>query len=81
MIATGQNLAITVPELSGRMGLRWEGALEKLPVVWTDAYLRGESSSELEEPGTVRSVLEDKDSWVTANIAMGFGFGQDARYQ
>ena len=70
-----------VPELAGRVGLRWEGALAAAPTVWTDIYLRGESSSDLKEPGTVRSVLEDKDSWVTANIATGMDLGRERQYQ
>jgi hemoglobin/transferrin/lactoferrin receptor protein len=70
-----------IPSLSGRVGVRWEGALAAVPALWTDIYLRGESSSDLEEPGTVRSVLEDKDSWLTANISTGINFGSDQQYQ
>jgi hemoglobin/transferrin/lactoferrin receptor protein len=70
-----------IPSLSGRVGVRWEGALAAVPALWTDIYLRGESSSDLEEPGTVRNVLEDKDSWLTANISTGMNFGSDQQYQ
>jgi hemoglobin/transferrin/lactoferrin receptor protein len=70
-----------IPSLSGRVGVRWEGALAAVPALWTDIYLRGESSSDLEEPGTVRSVLDDKDSWLTANISTGINFGSDQQYQ
>ncbi|RLA44598.1 MAG: hypothetical protein DRQ97_11085, partial [Gammaproteobacteria bacterium] len=70
-----------VPALAGRVGLRWEGALAAAPTIWTDIYLRGESSSDLKEPGTVRSVLDDKDSWVTANIATGMDLGRERQYQ
>jgi len=70
-----------VPELAGRVGLRWEGALANMPTVWTDIYLRGESSSDLKEPGSARSVLDDKDSWATANIATGMDLGRERQYQ
>jgi len=70
-----------VPELSGRAGLRWEGTLAAIPNLWTDIYLRGESDSDLEEPGTVRSILEEKDSWVTVNIATGMEFGREQNYR
>lgn len=70
-----------VPELSGRAGLRWEGMLAMAPTVWTDFYLRGETNSDLEEPGTVRSVLEAKKSWVTANISSGINLGSEGQYR
>ncbi len=70
-----------VPALAGRAGLRWEGALVNVPTVWTDFYLRGETSSELKEPGSSRSVLDDKDSWLTANIATGMDLGRERQYQ
>ena len=70
-----------VPELSGRIGLRWEGMLAAWPDVWVDAFLRGESRSDLREPGTVRNVLEAKSSWVTANLATGVDLGPEGRYQ
>jgi hemoglobin/transferrin/lactoferrin receptor protein len=70
-----------VPDLSGRVGLRWEGALTIAPTVWTDFYLRGESKSDVEEPDTVRSVLDAKKSWVTANLTTGVSFGRDGMYQ
>jgi len=70
-----------IPALSGRAGLRWEGVLMSMPPLWADFYLRGESGSDVEEPGSVRDVLEEKDSWVTANIATGMDFGREGQYQ
>lgn len=70
-----------VPDYSGRVGLRWQGAVRVLPSVWTDLYLRGETSSDLEEPGTVRNVLEEKSGWVTVNLSTGLQFGNDEQYQ
>lgn len=70
-----------VPELSGRLGLKWQGEYRFARNLWTDFYLRGESSSELEEPGTVRDVVEQKSSWVTVNLAAGLAFGSDSQYQ
>tara|TARA_R110001599_G_scaffold353459_1_gene592355 strand:- start:46061 stop:48169 length:2109 start_codon:yes stop_codon:yes gene_type:complete len=70
-----------VPDYSGRVGLRWQGAVRALPSVWTDLYLRGETSSDLEEPGTVRNVLEEKSGWVTVNLSTGLQFGNDDQYQ
>ena len=70
-----------VPLLSGRAGLRWEGGLGVVPAAWSDFYLRGESGSELEEPGTVRNILEDKDSWITVNLAGGLALGNEQQYR
>ena len=70
-----------IPDFSGRAGLRWEGAFGSFPGFWSDVYLRGESSSQLTEPGTVRSVLEDKDSWVTVNFDTGIHFGAEQQYR
>lgn len=70
-----------VPLLNGRAGLRWQSALSAVSGLWSDFYLRGESSSELEEPGTVRNVLEDKDSWVTVNLAGGLALGSEQAYR
>ena len=70
-----------IPTLSGTAGLRWQGPVLSMPGVWINTYLRGESSSDLEEPGTVRGVLEEKDSWVTVNIAAGLEFGHKQQYQ
>lgn len=70
-----------VPDLSGRIGLRWQGVLMSVPKLWTDFYLRGESSSDLEEPGTVRDVLAEKSSWVTANLSAGVELGRDNQYR
>ncbi len=70
-----------VPDYSGRVGLRWQGAALFVPSLWTDFYLRGETSSDLEEPGTVRDVLDEKSGWVTANLSTGVEFGTDNQYQ
>lgn len=70
-----------VPEVSGRIGVKWEGTLLSIPGLWADVYLRGESSSKLEEPGTVRDVLEDKTGWMTVNLSSGVEFGNNKQYQ
>jgi hemoglobin/transferrin/lactoferrin receptor protein len=70
-----------VPEIAGRVGVRWEGAVAGVPLLWTDVYLRGESNSDLEEPGTVRSVLEEKSGWGTLNISTGMELGANGQYQ
>ncbi len=49
--------------------------------VWSDLYLRGESSSKLEEPGTSRDALRDKTGWVTINASAGMEFGNNSRYK
>ncbi len=67
-----------IPALSGRLGVRWQGTV---PAVWADFYLRGESASDLEEPGSIRGALAEKDSWVTANLATGIDFGERQQYQ
>jgi len=65
-----------IPALSGRFGVRWEK-----PALWVDFYMRGESASDLEEPGSIRGALAEKDSWVTANLATGIEFGEQQQYQ
>jgi hemoglobin/transferrin/lactoferrin receptor protein len=70
-----------VPDYSGRLGLRWQGAVMFVPAVWADVFLRGESSSDLEEPGTVRDVLEEKSGWVTVNLSTGVDLGADKQYR
>jgi len=70
-----------VPDLSGRIGLRWQGVLMSIPTLWTDFYLRGESSSDLEEPGTVRDVLAEKSGWVTVNLSTGVDLGTQSQYR
>jgi len=70
-----------VPDYSGRVGLRWQGAVQYLPNLWADFFLRGETSSDLEEPGTVRNVLEEKSGWVSVNFSSGVEFGKDNQYQ
>ena len=74
-----------IPELSGRIGVKWQGNLPgeiaALDNSWADIYMRGETSSALEEPGTTRTVLEDKDSWATFNIAAGTEFGEQQQYK
>ncbi|WP_162846185.1 TonB-dependent receptor plug domain-containing protein [Seongchinamella sediminis] len=70
-----------IPQLSGRLGLRWEGTLLSMPSSWADFYLRGESDSSLKEPGSSRDVLEDKTGWATLNLAMGLSFGGEGQHQ
>jgi hemoglobin/transferrin/lactoferrin receptor protein len=70
-----------VPDFAGRAGARWEGSLGKLKQVWSDLYLRGESASELTEPGTTRTVVEDRSSWLTLNLSAGTAFGHGDQYQ
>ncbi len=70
-----------IPALSGRAGLRWEGAALSMPILWTDFYLRGETSSDLEEPGSARASLSDKEGWLTANFSTGIEFGEKRQYQ
>ena len=70
-----------VPDISGRLGLRWQGTLLAVPNLWADLYLRGESSSDLKEPGTSRDVIEDKGGWGTINLSSGVEFGRDNAYR
>jgi len=70
-----------IPAFSGRTGLRWEGVFMSGPALWADFYLRGESASDLEEPGSVRGSLTKKDAWLTFNLATGIDFGSQGRYQ
>ncbi len=70
-----------VPDLSGRIGLRWQGVFMSVPKLWTDFYLRGESSSDLDEPGTVRDVLAEKSGWVTVNLSTGVDLGSQSQYR
>lgn len=69
-----------VPELAGIIGLRWEGEDAHGVSFWTDTYVRGETASELMEPGSSRTVVENRSSWVTLNIAGGLQFGADHQF-
>jgi len=73
-----------VAEFGGRAGLRWDGKLETgggAWAAWADLFVRGESSSQLMEPGTTRTVLEDKSSWWTVNLAAGASLGRREHYR
>jgi hemoglobin/transferrin/lactoferrin receptor protein len=70
-----------VPDFSGRLGVRWQGPVLTLPHVWTDIYVRGETSSEVTEPGSSRTVVENRSSWNTLNLAGGLEFGGKQQYQ
>jgi hemoglobin/transferrin/lactoferrin receptor protein len=70
-----------VPDFSGRVGVRWQGPVFTLPDVWTDVYVRGETSSEVTEPGSSRTVVENRSSWNTLNLASGLEFGGQQQYQ
>jgi outer membrane receptor for ferric coprogen and ferric-rhodotorulic acid len=69
-----------VPSLAGRAGLRWQSEGDNTALVWTDLYLRGETSSKLQEPGS-SAVVESRESWVTINLASGLEFGAHRQYQ
>ena len=70
-----------IPELSGRLGLRWQGEVHWVRAAWGDFYLRGETGSDLKEPGSARAVLEEQSGWVTLNAALGFQFGSPEQYR
>ncbi|MCB1699814.1 MAG: TonB-dependent receptor [Pseudomonadales bacterium] len=70
-----------VPDISGRVGMKWQGSVMSVPLMWADLFLRGESSSKLEEPDTVRDTLDDKSGWVTVNLSTGVEFGSNNQYQ
>lgn len=70
-----------VPELSGRLGIRWQDSGLLLQGLWSDVFLRGETGSDLREPGTSRDVIDDKSGWLTVNAALGLNFGTDQQYQ
>ena len=70
-----------VPEFSGRAGVRWQGDLSVAQGLWADLYLRGETSSEIEEPGSSRAVVEDRASWTTLNMAGGLAMGEREQYK
>ncbi len=64
-----------VPRWKGRFGARWDiGAIAGVKA-WTDAYVRAESDSAVEEPDTVRSAIDDKPGWGTVNLSAGLSFG------
>jgi hemoglobin/transferrin/lactoferrin receptor protein len=70
-----------IPDISGRAGLRWQGDIGGWRSLWADAYVRGEMASELKEPGSSRTVVEDRSSWTTLNLAGGLAFGEREQYQ
>lgn len=70
-----------VPEISGVAGVRWAGAAWGADEFWADAYFRGETRSKLTEPGSSRTVVEKKSSWVTLNVSAGVALGAERQYQ
>ena len=43
--------------------------------------IRDRSSSDLDEPGTVRDVLAEKSGWVTVNLSTGVDLGSQSQYR
>lgn len=61
-----------VPLWSGRAGLRYEGRFDPGINWWWDAYLRGATSTEREEPGRVSgTTITAIGGWTTVNLELG----------
>jgi hemoglobin/transferrin/lactoferrin receptor protein len=61
-----------VPLWSGRAGLRYENRIDPAVSWWWDAYLRGATSTEREEPGRISgTTITAIDGWTTVNLELG----------
>lgn len=65
-----------VPAVAGRAGLVLEpGPGGPWSSLWADLYLRGESESRLQEPGSRGIVVSERSGWATLNAALGIALG------
>ncbi|MDO8860478.1 TonB-dependent receptor [Haliea sp. E1-2-M8] len=65
-----------IPTVAGRAGVVLEpGPAGPWPSLWADLYLRGESDSRLEEPGSRGIVVSERSGWATLNAALGMNLG------
>ncbi len=72
--------ATGVPTVAGRAGIALEPDFNgPWSSLWADLYLRGESDSRLEEPGTRGIVVSERSGWVTLNTALGMHLGAGDR--
>jgi hemoglobin/transferrin/lactoferrin receptor protein len=63
-----------IPDIQGRVGFKWQQGFAASEI-WTDVYLRFESGSELEEPGSTVIVREENSGWGSLDANIGFNFG------
>lgn len=65
-----------IPDVAGRAGVVLEPGLGgPWSSLWADLYLRGESASRLEEPGSRGIVVSERSGWATLNAALGMNLG------
>lgn len=64
------------PPLSGRLGVRYEGEVQRHPF-WTDLYMRGATSNKQTYLDTSGLVTENLPSLATLNFAFGGSFGEN----
>ena len=71
------------PELSGRLGLKYEKALTGTPVlIWTDLWVRASSASDEDEEqddGTYKVITNH--GWETLNLSLGTELGDEGQYR
>lgn len=64
------------PELSGRLGIRYEGEWQDHPI-WADLFLRGAVKDRQTYQSGSSLVTEELPGWGTLNLAFGGSFGED----
>lgn len=65
-----------IPAVAGRAGVVLEPELGgPWSSLWADLYLRGETDSRLEEPGSRGIVVSERTGWATLNAALGMTLG------
>lgn len=65
-----------IPAVAGRVGMVMEPGLGgPWSTLWADLYLRGESTSRLEEPGSRGIVVSERSGWATLNASLGINLG------
>lgn len=69
-----------IPRLAGRAGVELEPYIAG-QTVWFDIFVRGETGSQLTEPGSRGFIRSEKSGWVTLNLAAGLSLPWAERLQ
>lgn len=64
------------PELSGRLGLRYEQEFRGVPL-WADVFMRGATGAKMSYQQSGKLVTETLPGWATLNLAVGGSYGKD----
>lgn len=76
--ATYSTFNSDTPALSGRIGVRYEGAWQEMPI-WADLFVRGATGSRETYFDAGNLVTDQLPGWGTLNFAFGGVYGEDQR--